>query len=319
MNRIAVVVLNFNGWDDTRLCLRSLEPLDATVILVDNASNVNRLVEMQREFPRIQTIRNEVNGGWAGGNNVGIRAALEQGFDAVLLLNNDTTVSPRLFEVLRTSANAHPEYGILGPVIAFMDEPDKIMTDGCEFNHPGRDGFFQRKEVPPAEPPPVVEVEIVNGCAMLVKADVFREVGLIDDRFFLIHEESDFCLRAQAACFRCGVVGATLVWHKGSSSFERSGRKLQRYYDARNLYLLLNKHAATHHQGRGRWSSITRYVRYVYHRYCHEREAGNREAADAVINGFCDALAGNYGPLNGQPHRGSGLVRKVFETAHRLH
>ncbi len=94
--------------------------------------------------------------------------------------------------------------------------------------------------------PTITDVDIVNGCCMMVRAEVLARVGLIDERFFLIHEESDFCLRARQAGFKCGVMAEALVWHKGSSSFKRSGKRWQRYYDARNLYLLLSKHAVTH-------------------------------------------------------------------------
>ncbi|MCE9529634.1 MAG: glycosyltransferase family 2 protein [Planctomycetes bacterium] len=318
--RIAIIVLNFNGWDDTRLCLRSLADLNtpATIVLVDNASTDDRLAEFRQEFPRIHTLRNAVNGGWAGGNNTGIRYALDRGADWLLLLNNDTTVAPQLIDSLLAAARAHPTFGILGPVIAFMDEPDTVMTDGCNFNHPAREGFFQRQPVELTEPPALAEVEIVNGCAMMLSANVPRTIGLIDERFFLIHEESDYCLRARAAGFRCGVVGSTLVWHKGSSSFKRSGRKMQRYYDARNLFLLLDKHVDDHPPGRNWLSSMTTYLRYVYHRYCLERENGSQESADAVVNGLCDALAGNFGAMSERTRWGSQLVRKLFETARRL-
>ena len=59
----------------------------------------------------------------------------------------------------------------------------------------------------------------------MIRAEVFERIGLIDERFFLIHEESDFCLRARQAGFRCGVLGEALVWHKGSSSFKRTGKR----------------------------------------------------------------------------------------------
>ena len=185
---------------------------------------------MHAEFPWCPVIRNAVNGGWAGGNNTGIVYALEHGADQVLLLNNDTTVSPQLADTLLAAAENYPDYGVIGPVIHYMDEPAEVMTDGCVFNQPNYPGFFQRKPVPltPDGPPSVSEVDIVNGCAMMIRATVFRHIGLIDERFFLIHEESDFCLRSRQAGFRCGVLNEGLVWHKGSSAFKRSGKQLQR-------------------------------------------------------------------------------------------
>ena len=121
-----------------------------------------------------------------------------------------------------------------------MEAPDTVMTDGAAFNRPGLSGsFFTRIPVDLETRPvaAVTEVEIVNGCCMMVSADVFRRIGLVDERFFLVHEEADLCLRARAAGFRSGVIGEALVWHKGSASFKRTGRRLQRYYDTRNLLL----------------------------------------------------------------------------------
>ena len=251
--RVWIVPVNFNGLEDTRKCLRSLAALTspASVVVVDNASNEDPTSTLQQEFPSVQLIRNPVNAGWSGGNNAGIRFALGRGADFILLLNNDTTVHPELVARLLAAAEAHPECGIIGPVIRYMDEPELAMTDGTRFNRPGYPGFFQRQPVPEREAV-VEETDIVNGCCMMVRAAVFERIGLIDDRFFLIHEEADFCLRAREAGWSCGILAEGLVWHKGSTSFKRSGKRWQRYYDTRNLGLLLAKHQARFRTGRGR-------------------------------------------------------------------
>ena len=118
------------------------------LIVVDNASTEDPRPIIQPEFPECRYVRNRCNEGWAGGNNSGIRVALEQGADQIILLNNDTEVVPQLVQRLIAAAAAYPDYGIIGPVINFLEEPDKLMTDGCVFNEPGYDGFFQRKPVP---------------------------------------------------------------------------------------------------------------------------------------------------------------------------
>jgi GT2 family glycosyltransferase len=313
-----VVVVNYNGWEDTRLCLRSLERLTvaASVVLVDNASTANRIAELGSEFPWCHFVHNTVNGGWAGGNNSGIRYALERGAEEVILLNNDTTVAPQLVEALLDIAGSHPDFGVLGPVIRFMDNPDETMTDGTLFNRLDGTGFFQRLPVPEDVSPTVTEVDIVNGCCMMVRAEVFSRIGLVDERFFLIHEESDFCLRAREAGFRCGVIGAALVWHKGSSSFKRTGKRLQRYYDTRNLYLLLRKHAAIYPGRRGSARSFLEYLKYSYYRYALEREAGQDDAASAVLEGLCDGVARRFGPFVPRSHPLLPLLRGVFNAWH---
>ncbi|MBY0513004.1 MAG: glycosyltransferase family 2 protein [Gemmataceae bacterium] len=317
-----VVAVNYNGLEDTRKCLRSLGRLApaAAVVVVDNASKADPTAVLAAEFPWVHQVRNAENRGWSGGNNTGVRFALDRGADFVLLLNNDTTVAPQLVGRLLAAAAAHPAFGVIGPVIRYMDEPDAVMTDGVVFNRPGYPGFFERKPVPErtTDPPAVDECDIVNGCAMMVRADVFRRLGLIDDRFFLIHEEADFCLRAREAGYRSGVLAEALVWHKGSSAFKSSGKRWQRYYDARNLGLLLSKHLTRTRTGRGPLASYLAYLRYAYHRYCHEREDGHADAADAVLEGLTDFATRKFGPHRDRNRAAVPVLRWLFEAGRRL-
>lgn len=314
-----IVLLNFNGWADTRKCLASLERLTYerwSAVLVENASAEDHLAAIESEFPWCHTLRRTTNGGWAGGNNSGIQYALERGADQVVLLNNDTTVAPNLLDRLISAAEAHPEYGVIGPVIRFMEPPHEVMTDGCTYNDARQPGFLQRLPVPleMTGEPAVTPVDIVNGCCMMVARRVFEEVGLIDERFFLVHEESDFCLRAGAAGFACGVLGEALIWHKGSSSFKRTGRSLQRYYDARNLLLLLGKHPRRRPEQRGFVGSRWEYLKSVYYRYALEREASQPETADAILEGVSDALKGRYGSFVPGRRTTVPVLRWVFES-----
>jgi GT2 family glycosyltransferase len=319
---IWIVPVNFNGLDDTRKCLRSLAELShsASVVVVDNASTVDPVPVLAAEFPWIHLVRTSFNGGWSGGNNAGIRFALERGAEFVILLNNDTIVRPDLVGRLLAAAEVRPDYGIIGPVIRYMDEPELVMTDGIGFNRRGTNGLFYHIPVPEVvgEPPLVTEVDIVNGCCMMIRADVFRRVGLIEDRFFLIHEESDFCLRVQEGGYKCGVLAEGLVWHKGSSSFKRSGKRWQRYYDTRNLGLLLSRHIAQPGPRRRGLASYAVYLRYAFHRYCHEREDGHPDSADAVLEGLVDVATRRFGPHQTRKRWPVPVLRYLFETVRRL-
>ena len=179
--------------------------------------------------------------------------------------------------------------------------------------------FFERipVDIASSEPPRLVSVDIVNGCCMMISRRVFERIGLIDERFFLIHEESDFCLRALQAGFECGIVAEPLVWHKGSSTFKRTGKGLQRYYDARNLFLLLWKHRGRR-GGRTELSSWFQYLKYVYYRFSIEREQDEEKAADAVLSGLCDALAGRFGPQRAPARLALASSRLIFRIAHTL-
>ena len=112
------------------------------------------------------------------------------------------------------------------------------------------------------------------------------------------------------------MLAEALVWHRGSSTFRREGSGLQRYYDARNLVRLIKKHgwrAGT----RGTGWSYAHYLRYAYHRYAIEREHGFPAAADAVVVGLYDAVAGRYGKRTDSPRPGLGALRNVFAAVYR--
>jgi GT2 family glycosyltransferase len=319
-DRLWIVLVDYNGLADTRKCLQSLANVTdaASVVVIDNASKVDVTTALQEEFPWVDFVRSPVNGGWAGGNNLGVQHAMSRGAEWIILLNNDTIVPPRFVARLMEAADSHPEFGVLGPVILFMDEPTKVQTTGVVFNRPDRVGFFQPIPVPHHAETPigVVECDIVNGCCLMIRRDVVEKIGLVDERFFLIHEESDWCLRAQKVT-KLGVVTDGLVWHKGSSTFKREGSKLQRYFDARNLIRLLWKHRRRP-TARRVGSGYQHLFGYLYHRYSHEREAGQVASAEAVLEGIYDGLTGTCGPMQARWRPGLGMLKWCVSQVWRL-
>src|SRR5687767_10826311 len=151
---VAVVVLSFNGREDTLACVESLQRMDwerLTTIVVDNASTDGSLEAVQERFPGVVAIRNEENLGFAEGNNVGMRAALEAGADYVLILNNDTVTDERLVAELVAVAAARPDAGTLCPLIRYVDPPDRIWYAGARFDpravHNGRHTGYGERDV----------------------------------------------------------------------------------------------------------------------------------------------------------------------------
>jgi len=316
-----IVLVDFNGIEDTRRCLRSLvgQTAPVQVVVVDNASRIDVSAALAVEFPWVAFVRSDVNGGWAGGNNIGMRHVLARGADLMILLNNDTVVGPEFTERMTAAAAAHPDYGMIGPVIRFLAPPHEVQTDGVKFNRPQKSGFFQRHPVPlvASVVPGIVEVDIVNGCCLMVRRTTVESIGLIDEEFFLIHEESDFCLRSQAAGFKNGVLTESLVWHKGSSSFQREGKRLQRYFDARNLLRLIGRHGGRK-GSRGQVRSYGHHLRYAFHRYAIERDKNFDDSASAVIQGLYDGLLSRWGPFVKEARRpGLGIVAWVFDKLWR--
>jgi GT2 family glycosyltransferase len=320
--RIAVVVLSYNGLDDTRKCLRSLEHAMRPFVvplLVDNGSTDGTGVAVAREFPWCRIVRVETNRGPIVGNNAGIRAALDAGVEWITLLNNDTTVDPGLFDQLSTAVQAHPGYDALGPIIYFMGDPTVVMTDGCMFNMPDDRGFFVRQPVPLTRehPPAITETDIVNGCCLMVRATVFSKIGTFDERLFMYHDELDLCLRIGDVGGKLGIIDHPLVWHKGSATSIGTGKRSIRYFDARNLWHVLRKHGFATRHGRSRLRTAAAYFRYMYYWYDAECAAGNDTAAAAVLDGMHDGLAGSFGPYTARRRPMTPVLGWIFRLGRR--
>jgi len=321
---VYVVVLSYNGLEDTRKCLRSLHAaLRPGIVpaLIDNGSTDGTAEAVAREFPWCRIVRVEVNNGPVGGNNAGIKAALESGEKWIMLLNNDTTVDPHLFDRMCEAAEANPQYSVLGPVIYFMDDPEVVMTDGAEFNYPSRYGFFARREVPLtwSRPPKVTPVELVNGCCLMIRAETLKKIGLFDERIFMYHDELDLCLRVLDHGEQLGVIDHALIWHKGSATSRVTGKKSIRYFDARNLWYVLNKRRTPRQVERSWLTSRLAYFRYMYYWYAREMAEGNEAAATAVLDGLADGLGHVAGPYQQRPRRLTRFMRVTFNSLRRLH
>jgi GT2 family glycosyltransferase len=325
--RVGVIVLNFNGVADTLKCLESLMQadttgIDCTLLVVDNGSSTRDDLKIAAAFPEVTVIRNESNLGWSGGNNTGLKYFRARKKDYLLLLNNDTIVRPSILVDLVGGFERNTNYGVIGPIINFMEDVTTVMTDGVAFNNSQTIGeFFERISIAEdtGNVPPVCPVDIVNGCCLMVSAEALEAVGLIDDRFFLIHEESDFCLRILRKGFNCGVLAKTLVFHKGSASFKRESQTWQRYYDVRNLCLLVLKHGGRISTGRSKVSSFAHCLAYSLYLYAKDSASSDRARVQIVPIAIYDFLTGRFGMFESSRKRPFlGLITASLATAVRI-
>lgn len=254
MKSVFVSILNFNGNSNTLECIESLRKINIsdfklTVLVIDNKSLEK--FKLQNESPgkiEIKVINNEENLGFSGGHNVGIKYALENGADYVLILNNDTYVDSNFLTELIKVAEKDGSIGILAPKIYFApgfeyhknrystEEKGKVLWyAGGEMDwnnvighHRGVDevekGQFNKTE----------ETELATGCCMLIKKEVFEKIGNLDEKYFLYYEDADLTMRAKKNGFKIVYVPKSLVWHKNAGSAGGSGSVLQDYYMTRN-------------------------------------------------------------------------------------
>ena len=246
--RVTVIVLSWNGREDTLACLESLGTVDYSnweVIVVDNDSQDDSVEAIRKRFPEITVIEAGGNLGFAGGNNLGIDAALKSGSDYILLLNNDTTVAHDLLSAFVETAEKYPDAAALSAKIYFYSDPKRLWHAGTTWNqinaafeHVGQGMMdngvdFER----------VRESDYACGCAMFLRASAVRALGKLDDRFFLLFEETDWSFRAKQAGFHCLVAPRARVWHRVSASLGGRGVPLFEYFFARNRLLWAQRHA----------------------------------------------------------------------------
>ena len=245
MKKVYIIILNWNGVQDTLECLKSLEKLDYSpfeILVVENGSeDGNEACLIKEKYPGVKLIINEENLGFAEGNNVGIRYALNLEADYVLLLNNDTTVDGSLLKELIKVIESDEKTGMVGPKIYYQNPPNKIWFGGGKIRwwRPVhiRNGFVDRGKLEK-----VKQSDYITGCALLIKREVIEKIGLLDNRFFLYYEDIDWSLRAIKAGYQLMFVPQAKVWHKISSSLGKFSVS-SIYYGIRNRLLLLQKHA----------------------------------------------------------------------------
>lgn len=241
---IRAIVLAHNNLADTRGALASLGAMaydGLGLILVDNGSADGMADAIRTEFPDVAVIALAENRGFAAGMNVGIRAALDDGADCVLVANNDVLVAPNLLtELVRACGD---DVAIAAPLVLSMKEPKRIWSSGFR-RHPAlleMRGGLRGRPIDEAPSGPV-EVDYVTGCLMLIRSDLLRAVGLFDERFFFYYEDLDLCLRAQRHGQRILTIPSAVAWHAGGATAGDRSR-FQLFHRARGSVMFAWKHS----------------------------------------------------------------------------
>jgi GT2 family glycosyltransferase len=217
--RVALVILNWNGRDDLLNCVSTLPRLtypNYTATVVDNASADGSVAALRERFPEQRVLVMEKNLGFCGGNNRGIRDALERGADYVLLLNNDTAMHPELVTELVRVAASGARIGAVGAKNLRLENPAEVwgaygeLTYGKELVH-----VIGKGEPDGPAYRVVRDVDWVIGNGIMMSRAALEAVGGFDEGFFGYHEDVDWCTRARRQGFRIVFNGNAIVLHKG--------------------------------------------------------------------------------------------------------
>ena len=248
--RISIIVLNWNGLKYTTECLESLQTIEYPnyqVVVVDNGSQGNDVSVLRKKFEDfIEIVENDRNYGYAEGNNIGIRYALNNlDPDYVLILNNDTTVDVNFLTELVKAAENDPLVGILGPKIYFYFEPNKIQSAGAQIHwRTGGTSLIGCWEIDVGQFDEMREVEWVSGCAFLIRTKTIEDIGLIHAAYFTYFEDTDLCVRCRKAGYRVIYVPGARIWHKQRFDMQEV-TSLQWYYYTRNRFLFMRRNSTT--------------------------------------------------------------------------
>ncbi len=243
---VHVLVINWNGMEHLEACFDTLLAdayPNARFVLIDNASEDDSVAFVRGRYgadPRVEFLECERNLGWSGGNNAGIRRALEHGADYVFLINNDTAVEPGFLEKTVSVAEADAHVGVVAPKMRLFSQPDILNSVGLECSYIGSswDKGVARQDSPAWDVP----CEVIGACggACLIRASVFEKTGFLPEEFGIYLDDLDLCLRIWNAGFSVVSCPGAVVRHKFSATLGEGLRARHKYYlNTRNRFWML--------------------------------------------------------------------------------
>lgn len=226
MKRVDVVVLNWNGWQDTIACLASLQQQDYpgfNLLVVDNASTDGSVDQIKLAMPSVELLQTGANLGFGGGCNVGMRHAFSRGADYVWLINSDATADPHALSALVRVAEKTPALGAVGSVLYEADQQDRIQLWGG-----GRVQLWSGQSTHRRLPG---RLDFISGASVLLRREAMAEVGFFDEStFFMYWEDTDLGFRLRQAGWQLAVAEDSRAWHKQSASVGKRSPLLDRYF-----------------------------------------------------------------------------------------
>lgn len=219
---VYIILLNYNGYKDTIECVKSIESItyeNYRVLIVDNKSTNDSEAILKSTLPSYEILQTGENLGFAGGNNYGVRYALKNGADHVLLLNNDTIVTPDFLSEMIETMISSSKVGAVSCKIMYESERDIIWYAGGTFNwNTINCEHFGMKEKDTHKFDEVKEVDFITGCAILLSKELLAEVGLMPEEYFMCFEDMDYSVMIKDSSFKMMYNPRGVIYHKVSKS-----------------------------------------------------------------------------------------------------
>jgi hypothetical protein len=243
-SRVGIIIVNYNGEKYTNDCIKSVlksSYQNYLVIVVDNASTDNSVKLLEEFNNKIVIIKNNENLGFSGANNIGIKYALENECEYILLLNNDTEIDKDLIKNMVDSSMKNNN-AIISPKIYYYNEPNMIWSAGGGLNwKKGLSFHYGQDEIDKGQYNKQKEIDFATGCCILIHKSVFDKIGFLAEEYFLYFEDTDFCVRAKRAGIKIIYEPSARLWHKVSSTTGGEESLITLYYGNRNRLYFNNK------------------------------------------------------------------------------
>jgi len=303
--KVSIIILNWNGWQDTLECFDSLVKItypNYDVVVIDNDSTnesvekIKNWINNKKTAVNYKLLINDRNAGFAGGNNPGIEYAIKNKSDYALLLNNDTIVDPGFLEKLVKVGESSRKFGIIGPKIYYETDKNRIWFGGGDFSwlSGGRHMDYDKIDDKPQDEA-IKEIKFMTGCCLLIKREVIEKIGLMDEDFFLYYEDTEWSLRARKFGYKIIYAPAAHIWHKISRSVKPKTNPIVHYYHIRNALLLSKLHAPKIILGFIYIWGAAKYLKQVIKMIFFPKK---KEIAKMIMLGVKDFYAGNFGIYN---------------------
>lgn len=290
MKKLAIIIITYNGLQDTLECIESIKKstgdFNYQIIVVDNNSKMDEASIIKEKYPEIHTIRSNINGGFSYGNNLGIQYAIENMFDYCMLLNNDTLVDEAMIQLLLSKAKDNT---IVVPTMFYANDPTCIWYGGGYINKWTGNAKHNRMDKK-------IDVDTLQeeyctfatGCCVVINTNIFKKIGLLDEKMFMYCEDTEFCIRALTNGILIKYIPKAKLWHKISQSTGGSKSPFSTYYITRNRLYCIKNNSSFFKKSAYLFTILTRYIHVVF-----ERDKKIREAYCKAISDFKHNILGD--------------------------
>jgi len=243
--KVLIIIINYNNDKDTIECLKYLKNINYKnykILIIDNGSKKPLKV---LKYKNVMVKKNKKNLGFSKAANIGLKYSLENNYDYSLLLNNDTIVEKDFLKILIKTSQSKKDFGLVSPLILYYDKPTRIWSLGLNWKYGHTHNYYLNKDIKVIKQlkKSVLKFDYLSGCCLLIRNDVVKNVGFIDEAYFMYMEDMDYCDKAKKKGYTpvCNI--NSRIYHKVSKTAGKGEElsKFMAYHYAKNGVLFAKK------------------------------------------------------------------------------